>query len=164
MATRDNVTNFGLRSAATPSSTNSRSCVTVLGFFSAASKVPWGGSEGSRKLEDWLPRIDEKPIDPRTGLFTRRWYNYFRMIGERLGGVQGASIPQIVESVTQTQTQAASTTAYAAQVGTYAQGIAATVTAVTEVAQTNELSGSTSIPDVPDPPDRYSYKFDETLL
>ena len=124
----------------------------MLGLVSAASKVPWGGSEGSRRLEDWLPRIDEKPIDPRTGLFTRRWYNYFRMIGERLGGVQGASIPQVVQSVEQTQAQAATTTAYAAQVGAYAQGIAASVTAVTEVAQTNDLSGSTSIPTVPQAP------------
>lgn len=103
-------------------------------------------------MSDWLPRIDEKVIDARTGFFTPRWYNYFRVLGDRVGGIQGPSIPQVVATVTSTQSQVAVVTNYAIQVSDYAQGIGATASATAQVAQSNGLGGSGSIPDVGEPP------------
>lgn len=142
----------GFRSSAEPGTTNSVACVTRLGFASAAAPVAWAGNQASRNVADWLPRIDEKVIDPRTGCFTARWYNYFRALGERLGGVQGPSIPQVQQSVAETQVQVAATTSYAVQVSNYAQGVAATASATASVTQSNGLSGAGSIPDAGDPP------------
>jgi len=146
----------GFRSSAEPGTTNSVSCATVAGFASASAPVAWAGKDASRKVSDWLPRIDEKVIDPRTGFFTTRWYNYLREVGERLGGVQGPSIVQVQTSVSDTQAQVAEVTNYAVQVSDYAQGVAATSAATAEVAQTNGLSGASSIPPAPSPPTRPS--------
>lgn len=128
------------------------SCVTYVGFVSAASRVPWSDTRESRRVSDWLPRIDEAPIDPKTGRFTIRWYNYFRVLGERLGGIDGPSITTINTALTDTQGVVAETVNYAAQVSDYASSIAATAGATAQVVTTNNLSGATSIPDYGDPP------------
>jgi hypothetical protein len=129
-------------------------CETRVGIASAASSVAWAGGGNIRAVTDWLPRIDEKPIDPRTGCFTTRWYNYFRALGDRVGGIQGPSIPQIQDTVTATQAQVAETTNYAVQVSDYATQIASTATATAQVAANNSLSGSGSIPSTGNPPNR----------
>jgi hypothetical protein len=105
-------------------------CVTEVGFASAAAPAAWSGREASRRIADWLPRIEEPFLDARTGLISKRWYNYLR------------------------ENQLAVTTQYATKVGDFAQGIAATAEATAQVAQNNSLSGSGSIPDTGDPPPR----------
>lgn len=152
MASADCAITVGLRSSAEPGTTNTTSCATIVGFASAASPVAWAGKEASRKVSDWLPRIDERVIDPRTGFFTTRWYNYLREIGDRLGGIQGPSVTQIQNSVSDTQGQVAAVTNYAVQVSDYAQSVAAQSTAVAQVAHENDLVGSSSIPESGDPP------------
>lgn len=152
MASADCAISVGFRSSAEPGTTNSVGCVTVVGFASAASPVAWAGREGSRKVSDWLPRIDERLLDPRTNCMTTRWYNFFRELGERVGGVQGASIPQVVQNLVTTQGQVANVTNYAIQVADYAQGIGATATATAQVAQSNGLGGAGSIPEIGEPP------------
>lgn len=130
----------------------SSTCEIRIGLTSAASKVPWSSSAESRRVSDWLPRIDEAPIDKRTGLFTPRWYNYLRVLGDRLGGIDGPSITVLNSSLSDTQGLVASTANYTAQVADYAQGIGATATATAQVAQQNNLSGSGSIPPTPPRP------------
>jgi hypothetical protein len=129
-------------------------CVTEVGFASAAAPAAWSGREASRRIADWLPRIEEPFLDARTGLISKRWYNYLRELGDRVGGVQGPSIGQVQQTVIATQNQLAVTTQYATKVGDFAQGIAATAEATAQVAQNNSLSGSGSIPDTGDPPPR----------
>jgi hypothetical protein len=148
----------GFRSSAEPGTTNSVTCATVVGFATAASPVPWAGAEESRDVSDWLPRIDEPVLDPRTGRFNKRWWNYFRVLGERLGGVQGASIPQVQESVQATQILVAVNTASIDSAIAYTDSVAATAAATAEVAQTNNLSGADSIPPPADRPTRPGYQ------
>lgn len=143
---------LGFRSSAEPGTTNTVSCSTVVGFASAAAPVGWAGKEASRTVSDWLPRIDEKLIDPRTGCLTPRWYNYLRELGDRLGGVKGPTVGQIQTSVSDTQVQLAATTNYAVQVSDYAQSISAQSTATAQVAADNGLAGSSSIPEASQPP------------
>ena len=129
-------------------------CSTKIGIASAAAPVAWAGSGTLRNVTDWLPRIDEKPIDPRTGCFTPRWYNYLRALGDRLGGPQGLSITQVQTQVTDTQAQVAANTAYTVQAVDYASQVAATAAATAEVAQSNGLSGAATIPPTGSPPNR----------
>lgn len=129
-------------------------CYTRFGIATSASPVAWAGSGGSRNVVDWIPRIDEAVIDERTGRFNARWYNYFRALGDRLGGVQGPSIPQLQQTSVAIQAQVAETTNYAVQVADYATQVASTATATAEVAANNSLSGAGSIPDTGDPPPR----------
>lgn len=158
MATADCSIAVGFRSSAEPGTTNTASCSTIVGFASAAAPVPWAGNQGSRNVADWLPRIDEKAIDPRTNCFTPRWYNYLRELGVRLGGVQGPSIPQIQQSVVETQAQSAATATYVDSAVAYTASVAATAEAAAEVAQSNGLSGAGSIPPPSAPPHRPNYQ------
>lgn len=102
-------------------------------------------------------RADEAWFDPNTGRPTSRFFQFMHEIAEnRLGGVDGYTIPQVSTSVTQTQTEVIATATYAQSVSAYAQGVAATATATAQVAQSNSLSGATSIPETPEPPDWHS--------
>jgi hypothetical protein len=84
------------------------------------------------------------------------FFQFIREIAEvRLGGVNGTTVPQVQTTVAQTQTEVIATQSYATAVGAYAQGVAATATATAQVAQSNSLAGATSIPDAPEPPERF---------
>lgn len=158
MAAADCAISVGFRSSAEPGTTNSVTCATLAGFASAAAPVAWAGNGGSRNVADWLPRIDEKVIDPRTGLFTPRWWNYFRVLGERLGGIQGPSVTQVVEVVEQTQAQVAANTVYTDQAVAYTASVAQAQEATAQVAQNSGLSGAGSIPAPGHPPSRPNYQ------
>lgn len=149
---------FGVLTSAAPGTTNSVSCEIKAGFPVSATPTAWAGNEGSRNVSDWLPRIDEKPIDPRTNCFTPRWHNFFRELGNRLGGVQGPSITQIVNVVQETQVQVAENTAYTDSAVAYTASVAAAQAATAQVAQTNGLSGAGSIPPTGSPPNRPNYQ------
>jgi hypothetical protein len=132
-------------------------CVTEIGFASAAAPTAWAGKEPSRKLADWLPKIEEPFLDTRTGRVSTRWYNFFRELGDRVGGIKGPSITQVVDTVSQTQNQVAANTTYTQQAVDYAASVAATAEATAQVAQSNGLSGSGSIPPPSRPPSRPNY-------
>lgn len=129
-------------------------CVTSFGIASSATPTSWAGKEASRKVVDWLPRIEEPLFDSRTGRMTTRWYNFLRELSDRVGGIQGASLKQVQQTITDTQAQVQTTTQYATQVADYAQGVAATASATAQVAQSSGLSGAGSIPSTPSPPNR----------
>jgi len=129
-------------------------CSTKIGIASAAAPVAWAGNGGSRNVADWLPQITEDFLDKRTGKISARWYNYFRALGDRLGGVNGQSITQVVSTQSQVQAQVAETLNYAVEGVAYASQVAATAQATAEVAASNGLSGAGSIPETGDPPPR----------
>ena len=160
MASADCSISVGLHSSAAPGTTNTVTCSTIVGFASAASPVAWAGNIGSRNVSDWLPRIDE-PFGTIRGnqvFVSTRWWNYLRELGVRMGGVQGPTIPQVQQSLVETQTQVAATAVYAVQAVDYAASVAATAEATAEVAQTNGLSGAGSIPPTGNPPSRPNYQ------
>lgn len=160
MASAACATSIGFRSSAEPGTTNSVSCATLVGFASAAAPVAWAGSEGSRNVVDWLPRIDEPLATVRNGrvYINVRWYNLLRELCDRVGGIQGQSIPQVVASVQETQVQVAANTAYTDSAVAFTNSVAATATATAQVAQNSGLSGSGSIPPPSPPPNRPNYQ------
>lgn len=71
-----------------------------------------------------------------------------------LGGINGKTLVEAIAELQQTQDELVATTNYAEQVGTYAQSVASSVQAVTQVAQSNGLSGAESVPEPAEPPTR----------
>lgn len=149
---------LGFRSSAEPGTTNSQTCVIRVGFAVSATPVNWAGNEGSRDVSDWLPPMTQPVLDPRTNRFTKPWWNYFRVLGERLGGIQGATVPQVVQTIVETQGQVAANTAYVDSSVAYTASVAATAAAAAEVAATNGLSGAGSIPPPSAPPHRPNHQ------
>jgi membrane carboxypeptidase/penicillin-binding protein len=149
---------IGFRASAEPGTTNSQTCAIAVGFSVGTASAAWSGSDEPRNVSDWLPPMSQPVLDPRTNRFTRPWWNYFRVLGERLGGVQGASITQIESSIVETQQQVVANTAYVDSSVAYAQSVAATAEATAQVTQNNGLSGAESIPPTSNPPNRPSYQ------
>lgn len=159
MATADCATSIGFRCSAEPGTTNSVSCATLVGFASAASPVAWAGNRGSRNVADWLPRIDEPLAFIRDGkvYMSQRWWNWERAVADRLGGVQGPSVTQVVQEVADTRVQVAANTVYTEQAVAYTTSVAQAQAATAEVAQNSGLSGAGSIPAPGHPPSRPNY-------
>jgi hypothetical protein len=157
---------IGFRSSAEPGTTNSQTCAIAVGFSVSTASAAWSGTSEPRDVVDWLPRIDEAVIvfrDQRgnivgRGYMTPRLWNYLRELGSRMGGVQGASIPDIQTAIVETQQQVVANTAYVDSSIAYTTSVAATATAAAEVAQTNGLSGAGSIPTPSPPPNRPNYQ------
>lgn len=149
---------IGFRSSAEPGTTNSQACMIRVGVAVAAVPVTWAGNEASRNVVDWLPKISVPIIDKRTGLMSPVWWRFFRELADRVGGIQGPSITQVVTTVEQTQFQVAQNTAYTDSAVAYAASVAATAEAAAEVAQSNGLSGAGSIPPPSAPPNRPNYQ------
>lgn len=148
---------IGFRSSAEPGTTNSQACVIRFGVAVAAAPTAWAGNEASRSVTDWLPPMETPLLDPRTGRIHPAWYRYLRVLGERIGGIQGATIPQVQASVAATQVQVAANTAYVDQSVAYTASVAASAAATAQVAQENGLSGAGSIPPPSSPPSRPNY-------
>lgn len=149
---------IGVRaSAAVGGSARQRTGAIRFGILVAGSSPAWAGRATRNRSKNWMLRADEAWIDPKTGRPTPRLFQLLHEICEnRLGGVDGQTIPAVATSVAQTQTEVIATVAYTQNVASYAQGIAATATATAEVAQSNSLTGAGSIPPTPEPPARYS--------
>lgn len=153
MTARTASTSVGLRASAGAGYGRARSCASRVGLLVAASSPPWAGRARQVRSNNWMLRPDEAWFDPRTGRPSPRFFQFIREIAEnRLGGVNGASIPTVQTTVAQTQTEVVNTSTYARSVATYALGIAASVDATTEVARNNALTGADGIPGTPEPP------------
>jgi len=131
-------------------------CYTRFGVATSASPVAWAGGGSRRNFVDWLPKMSEPFGIVRDGkvYFTQQAWNFLRELSERVGGVNGPSIPQVVATQTAVQSQVAETLNYAVQGVDYATQVAATASATAEVAASNGLSGAGSIPETGDPPPR----------
>lgn len=153
MTARTASTSVGLRAGAGSGYGRSRSCVTRIGLLVAATSPAWAGRARQARSSNWMLRADEQWFDPKTGRPSPRFYQFIREIAEnRLGGIDGASIPTVQTTVTQTQAEVVATSTFARNVSIYAQGIAAAVDATTEVARNNALTGADGIPGTPEPP------------
>lgn len=135
-------------------------CGSRMGLASAASPVAWAGGAGSRDFVEWLPKFGTPIAEVRGNKVfpTREFWNFLREMADRVGGIQGASIPMVQQALTDTQTQLVVTTNYATQVGDFAAQVANTATATAEVASNNSLSGSGTIPPTGSPPNRPNFQ------
>lgn len=153
MAARTGVIGLGVRASAAMSSPRQRTGAIRIGLLVAASSPPWAGRARQARSSNWMLRADVAWFDPRTGRPTPAFFQLMHEITEnRLGGVNGASIPTVQSVVTQTQAEVVNTSTYARNIAVYAQGIAASVDATTEVARNNALAGADGIPGTPEPP------------
>ena len=153
MTDRTASTSVGLRAGAGSGYGRARSCASRIGLLVAAPSPAWAGRARQARSNNWMLRADEQWFDPKTGRPMPRFYQFIREIAEnRLGGVNGSSIPAVQATVAQTQAEVVSTSTYARNVAVYAQGIAAAVDATTEVARNNALTGADGIPGTPEPP------------
>lgn len=107
-------------------------------------------SAGNIKLQ--MPQtltIGTLAEDGKTVNLTPIWFKFLSLLfNERLGGPQGASIPDLSTSVVTTRAQAVTATNAVALVGQQVNANAQSLGAVVQVAQTNSLSGATQIPPV----------------
>ncbi len=93
-------------------------------------------------------------MDPRTGLMDPSWYRALQEVFEnRLGGINGITVPSLNISVHQTQVQATQTSQGLVETLAYARGIAAQADATAQVTQNSSLPGAETIPPSPEPPD-----------
>lgn len=153
MTARDGVISVGLRASASASASRQRTGAIRIGFLVAGTSPPWAGrATANRQRVPWLPSAGV-PVALADGRMNPVWYRALQEVFEnRLGGINGATVSEVVTSVTQTQAEVIATSTYAAQVSAYAQGVGATAAATAQVAQNNSLSGATAIPKTPDPP------------
>lgn len=134
-----------------------RTAVVSIGPGVAIGRVNWNSSTESRASNNWLPRADHG-IGSCPSCKTRirldpLWFSFFKEIAEnRLGGVQGATIPAVQTTVQQTQAVVVDTTATLTETIAYARSIDATATALTQVAIDNGQAGATTVPETSDPP------------
>lgn len=155
MANATGVISIGVRTTTYSASPGYGSGVIRLGVLVAASSPDWSSRAGRRERVDWLPPPHMAWIDPQTGRPTPQFYRFMHEMAEnRLGGVAGSTLPAVSTAVTETRVDVANTTTQLNAVATYAEGVAATASALTEVAENNSLSGATSVPAVPDRLDR----------
>lgn len=152
MASVSLVTSAGITSVATPRKERSTDLVTRAGLLSAPVPVSWAGSTSVLSKVPWLPPYHVKPVRP-DGNWDPQVYKALRwLFEEAIGGINAPTLPQVRQDVVATQAQATATSNYATQVGSFAAGIGSSVSALTEVVQSNSLTGAESVPDVPDAP------------
>ena len=148
MATATCKTVAGPYSAAQPYKLRSYTCRTIAGAEMAAGNVAWGGSTAKRSRVNWIPGAHVPVLDAK-GRMSQPWYRFFHEIAEnRLGGIDAPTVPEVVNTSEQTQTQV-----LAVQQNTDAaiQTVNSCVDAVNttkQVVVNNNLSGATQIPTV----------------
>jgi hypothetical protein len=75
------------------------------------------------------------------------WYRFFQEIAEnRLGGIEAATLPQVVTTQVQTQAQVVSVQSGVSSVGQQVSAVTDAVNTATQVAISNGLAGADQIP------------------
>ena len=111
------------------------------------------GVDGTLSFDvmQWLPSAMTNVVvsNGRGGyVLSPPWYQFLTTIAERLGGIGGSSIPDVVSAVESTQTSAVLATAHVAAVVQQSQTNAEALSVVREVLQNNAVPGAAQIPPV----------------
>jgi hypothetical protein len=117
------------------------SCKTLLGVVSVAGRVPWTGSTAKPKDVNWIPSATVRVLN-ENGTMARPWYLFFQEITRRLGGISAESLPQVSVKQDQVNAYLVDVQSGVTGMGVQVSAITETVNTQTEVAQTNDLSGS----------------------
>lgn len=147
MATQSCVAVAGGSAKGSPYRTYTRSCLAIDGGSTAMVRPAWAGAPPKRKVTDWLPRFDEPAIDLKTGRLTQRWYAYFRELGNRIGGTDGASLLHMIDTLNQTQSALQDVMSYSIQLG---QSVGSTQSQVNAVVSASGAAG-VNVSSVPPP-------------
>jgi len=149
MATATCKTVLGLLSVSEPFKLRSSTCVTVIGVISVAGRVPWIGSVAKPKDVNWLPKANT-PISLDGKTMNPVWYRAFHEVFEnRLGGINAESVPQVAVKQDQVNAYLVDVQAGVIGMGVQVSAITGVVNTQTEVAQTNNLAGSSQISKLP---------------
>lgn len=111
------------------------------------------GVDGTLSFDvmQWLPSAMTSVVvsNGRGGyVLSPPWYQFFATVAQRLGGIGGSSIPDVVSAVESTQTSAVLATAHVAAVVQQSQTNAEALSVVREVLQNNAVPGAAQIPPV----------------
>lgn len=117
------------------------SCKTLLGVVSVAGRVPWTGSTAKPKDVNWIPSATVRVLN-ENGTMARPWYLFCQEITRRLGGISAESLPQVSVKQDQVNAYLVDVQSGVTSMGVQVSAITETVNTQTEVAQTNDLSGS----------------------
>lgn len=148
MATATCKTVVGCYSAAQPFKLRSYTCTTVAGAEMAAANVAWGGSVAKRSRVNWIPGA-QVPVLDATGRMAPTWYRFFQEIAEnRLGGINAPTVPEVVTTAAQTQSQVLAVQTSADNAIQTVNACVTSVNTAKQVAVNNNLSGATQIPTV----------------
>lgn len=124
-------------------------CSTKAGPLVAAGRVAWAGTSALRSRVNWLPAANV-PLSLDGKLINPVWYRALQEVFEnRLGGINAKTVPEVVSTTEQTQSQVLSVQTGVQSIGTQVVAITDAVNTTTQVAQNNNLSGSTQIPRLP---------------
>lgn len=97
-------------------------------------------------LRSWLPG-QRTPLMNRDGTMSAPWYLFFEYLAnKRLGGADGASLPDVVATVVEAQTAASVSAAQATLIAQQGQTNAEVLAATIEVVRNGALPGADSIP------------------
>lgn len=153
MAAVDLLTSAGVSSTAMPFKIRNVALITSAGTASATAQVPWAGTNSPLSRVPWIPKAGTPLLMQGTNQLNPAWDRAIRWLFEEyIGGLSAPTIAQVTQSVSETQSAVTSAVTFAEQGVAYSAGIAASVVANTEVAQTAGLPGADSIPDVPERP------------
>lgn len=131
----------------------SAAVVMSVGAGVGIGSVAWGGASAIREQVPWLPSANVRVVNPSSGLMEPVWYRFFKELAEnRLGGKNGRTLPQVVTTVEQTQTQVVATSAQLTETIAYARSVDETATVLRQVAIDNALSGAGTVPEPSEPP------------
>ena len=130
-------------------------CVSRAGVYSAVTSAA-GVTPASRPRVDWLPPA-HIPLDRAGKVFmTPVWYRFFREMAEnRMGGINGATVPQVATAASAASATASTVGVFAQQVRDYAEEINTTVETTRQVSVDNSLTGAEDIPPGPSSPPQY---------
>lgn len=156
MATTTCKTVAGIASAAQPYKVRAFSAATVAGVYSLAGNVAWGGSQIRRKAISWLPPATT-PLSLDGGkTMNPVWFRALHELFEnRLGGIDAPTVPEVVTTAKQTQTQVLTVQKGVQSVGSQVTAITNAVNTQTQVAKESSLAGSDQLQTLP------SYKLDQ---
>lgn len=117
--------------------------------FSGGAGVQQSASSANKKLQLPNTMVIGKLQPDGSVLIDPNWWKFFHdQFEERLGGTQGASIPDLSTTVVDTRSQAITAQNGVAAVSQQVDANAQSLGAVVQVAQNNSLTGSKQIPPV----------------
>lgn len=154
MATETAVINIGVSLSNTSKKGGRASAVIQSGALQQPQAYSGGDgiiqSSNSAKNKLKMPHFSIEIGQTEDGQPVRMSHEWYRFLNElfeqRLGGTQGASIPDLSTTVVATRSQAIDAQTTAAAVGQQANANAQSLAATIQVSQNNNLSGASQIP------------------
>lgn len=146
MASVSLITSAGGYSSAMPFKVRSVDCVTYAGTAVAIGRVAWGGTDSPLSRVPWIPKAGT-PITIDGKVLRPEWDRALRWLFEQyIGGLNAPTVPQITQSVAQTQTQVVAVGVQASAAQSIANSAAESVNTTRQVLINDGTPGAEQIP------------------